>query len=398
VCAPADGRRETLQQMLTEHGLPPVVVGDLASFQALEHGLALITADISTGFVLLDGDRETAFVTENELFSGVVHRRSRRQQERASNVESLIRDLAELKVGDPVVHQQHGIGRYHGLIDMDLGEGQAEFLHLEYANGSNLYVPVAQLHVIARYSGADPESAPLHALGSGQWDKARRKAAAQVRDTAAELLNLYARRALRQGHTFQLSAQDYEAFAESFGFEETADQAAAITAVINDMTSGRPMDRLVCGDVGFGKTEVALRAAFVSVMDGRQVVLLAPTTLLAEQHFQTFSDRFSDWPIKIVELSRFRSTKEINAAITLINEGKADIIIGTHKVLSPDIEFKRLGLIIIDEEHRFGVRQKEALKNPDPAHAGHEHGRHPRLLGDCHRAAATSGHQDICTP
>ena len=363
LCAPSDGRRETLMQFLNDNQLACANVGSLVAFSEMSVGFALVTADLQTGFSIQEGEAETVFITESELFSGTVRRSSKRKQERASNVESLIRDLAELKVGDPVVHQQHGIGRYHGLVEMDLGEGLAEFLHLEYANGSNLYVPVAQLYVIARYSGADPESAPLHALGSGQWEKARRKAAQQVRDTAAELLNLYARRALRQGHKFELSAHDYMAFAESFGFEETADQAAAIEAVIKDMTSGRPMDRLVCGDVGFGKTEVALRAAFVSVMDGRQVVLLAPTTLLAEQHFQTFSDRFSDWPIKIVELSRFRSTKEVNASIKLINEGKADIIIGTHKVLSPDIQFSRLGLIIIDEEHRFGVRQKEALKN-----------------------------------
>ena len=364
VCAPTDGRRETLQQLLAEHGLQPDCVGTLEEVEHQSGPLALVTADIHTGFALKTDDSETAFVTETELFSSSPRRSGgRRQQERASNVDALIRDLAELKINDPVVHQQHGIGRYLGLVEMDLGEGIAEFLHLEYANGSNLYVPVAQLHVIARYSGADPEAAPLHALGSGQWEKAKRKAAQQVRDTAAELLNLYARRALRQGHTFGLNASDYEAFADSFGFEETADQAAAIEAVIRDMTSGRPMDRLVCGDVGFGKTEVALRAAFVAVMDGKQVVLLAPTTLLAEQHFQTFSDRFSDWPVKIVELSRFRSGKETAAAIELINAGKADIIIGTHKVLSPDIQFNRLGLIIIDEEHRFGVRQKEALKN-----------------------------------
>ena len=363
--AETDGRRETLLQMLSDYDLKPTVYESLEAFEQGDQRFALVTAALDTGFVIegLKEGVELALVTEAELFAANIRRSGKRQQERASNVDSMIRDLAELKIGDPVVHQQHGIGRYLGLEVMDLGEGPSEFLHLEYANGSNLYVPVAQLHVIARYSGADPESAPLHALGSGQWEKAKRKAAQQVRDTAAELLNLYARRALRQGHTFKLSPNDYAAFAESFGFEETADQAAAINAVVSDMTSGRPMDRLVCGDVGFGKTEVALRAAFVSAMDGKQVVLLAPTTLLAEQHFQTFTDRFSDWPIKIVELSRFRSTKEIAESIKLINEGKADIIIGTHKVLSPDVNFHRLGLIIIDEEHRFGVRQKEALKN-----------------------------------
>ena len=269
----------------------------------------------------------------------------------------MVRDLSELRAGDPVVHAQHGIGRYHGLVNMDMGEGEMEFLHLEYANGSTLYVPVSQLHVIARYS-ARRSAAPLHQLGSGQWDKARRKAAKQVRDTAAELA-LYAQRTAREGYAFKLPLNDYEAFAEGFGFEETADQAAAIQAVIADMTSGRPMDRLVCGDVGFGKTE-ALRAAFLAVANGKQVALLCPTTLLAEQHAQTFSDRFADWPVRVVELSRFRSAKEVATAIEGINDGRVDI--GTHKILSKDVKFKRLGLVIIDEEHRFGVRQKEALK------------------------------------
>lgn len=365
VLAPSDGRRETLLQYFQEHGLKPAVVNDLQAALSSDASFGLCTAVMDQGFgIVLGQTRQLALVTETELFSLAPKKRGgRRSQERQSNVESMIRDLSELKVDDPVVHQQHGIGRYKGLTSMDLGDGASEFLHLEYANGTNLFVPVSQLHVIARYSGADPDSAPLHALGSGQWEKARNKAAKMVRDTAAELLNLYARRALRQGHQFKLNPDDYEAFVEKFGFEETADQAAAIRAVVEDMTSQRPMDRLVCGDVGFGKTEVALRAAFVSVMDGKQVVLLAPTTLLAEQHFQTFSDRFADWPVKVVELSRFKSAKEIRDAIDLINAGKADIIIGTHKVLSSEIEFSRLGLVIIDEEHRFGVRQKEALKN-----------------------------------
>jgi transcription-repair coupling factor (superfamily II helicase) len=274
-----------------------------------------------------------------------------------------VRDLSELKIGDPVVHINHGIGRYMGLTSMDLGEGETEFLQLDYAKESKLYVPVSQLHVISRYSGASPEDAPLHSLGSGNWEKAKRKAAEQVRDTAAELLNLYARRALRQGHSFEYSSHDYQNFADSFGFDETPDQAEAITNVIKDMTSGKPMDRLVCGDVGFGKTEVALRAAFIAVMGGKQVAILAPTTLLAEQHAQTFADRFADWPVRIAELSRFRTGKEINTAIKGMADGTLDIVIGTHKLLSPDVKFERLGLVIIDEEHRFGVRQKEALKS-----------------------------------
>jgi transcription-repair coupling factor (superfamily II helicase) len=221
---------------------------------------------------------------------------------------------------------------------------------------------VSQLAVISRYSGAEPEAAPLHKLGSGQWDKAKAKAAKQVRDTAAELLALYAKRAAREGHAFRIQAHDVDAFADGFGFEETADQAAAIQAVIHDMASAKPMDRLICGDVGFGKTEVALRAAFVAVADKKQVAILCPTTLLAEQHFQTFSDRFADWPVKIAELSRFRTGKEAAATLKALAAGEVDIVIGTHKLLSRDVKFARLGLAIIDEEHRFGVRQKEALK------------------------------------
>jgi transcription-repair coupling factor (superfamily II helicase) len=237
----------------------------------------------------------------------------------------MVRDLAELRAGDAIVHIDHGVGRYLGLINMDLGDGDMEFLHLEYANAAKLYVPVSQLHVISRYSGADPDTAPLHQLGSGQWEKARKKAARQVRDTAAELLDLYAKRAARQGHAFKLPPGDYELFTEGFGFEETADQAAAIQAVVADMVSDKPMDRLVCGDVGFGKTEVALRAAFVAVANGHQVAILCPTTLLAEQHAQTFTDRFADWPVKVVEMSRFRSAKETKAAIEGITAGSVDI-------------------------------------------------------------------------
>src|SRR6185295_15652159 len=257
---------------------------------------------------------------------------------------------------------QHGIGRYQGLISLDVGEGNTEFLLLEYEGGDKLYVPVSQLGVIGRYSGAAPEDAPLHKLGSGQWDKAKARAAKQVRDTAAELLSLYAKRAARLGHSFAIRQHDLEAFADGFGFEETPDQAAAIEAVITDMAAGKPMDRLVCGDVGFGKTEVALRAAYAAVADNKQVVILTPTTLLAEQHFQTFNDRFADWPVKIAELSRFRSSKEAAETVRKLESGEIDIVIGTHKLLSREVKLKRLGLVIIDEEHRFGVRQKEALK------------------------------------
>ncbi|AMP04691.1 transcription-repair coupling factor [Collimonas pratensis] len=358
ICAETNGRRETLQQYFNEYGLPLALCDGYADFITSTQKLMLGVAPLHAGFEL----QQLSFITETELYAGSGRRIGKKKQEGATQVESMVRDLSELKIGDPVVHINHGIGRYMGLLSMDLGEGETEFLHLEYAKDTKLYVPVSQLHVISRYSGASPEDAPLHALGSGQWEKAKRRAAQQVRDTAAELLNLYARRALRQGHAFEYSAHDYEAFSESFGFEETADQAAAINAVIKDMTSGKPMDRLICGDVGFGKTEVALRAAFVAVLGGKQVAILAPTTLLAEQHAQTFADRFADWPVKIAELSRFRSGKEITQAIKGMADGTLDIVIGTHKLLSDDIKFSRLGLVIIDEEHRFGVRQKEALK------------------------------------
>lgn len=344
--AESNGRRETLLNYIQEYGLqplPPVVTSPLLN------GFALPQA----GF---------AFITENELFYSHSKTRTRRDQRKAASVEGWLRDLSELKIGDPVVHMQHGIGRYLGLINMDMGDGAAEFLSLEYSGGDKLYVPVAQLQVITRYAGADPENVNLHQLGSGQWEKAKRKAAEQVRDTAAELLALYAQRAARQGYAFDIKTHDLDAFAEDFGFEETPDQLTAIEAVVSDMRSGKPMDRLVCGDVGFGKTEVALRAAFIAVQDGKQVAVLTPTTLLAEQHYQTFSDRFANWPVKVAEISRFKSAKEQVEALKLAAEGKIDILIGTHRLLQNDVEFKQLGLVIIDEEHRFGVRQKENFK------------------------------------
>jgi len=274
----------------------------------------------------------------------------------------MLKDLSELRMDDPVVHEQHGVGRYKGLVNLDFGEGETEFLLLEYFGDDKLYVPVSQLFLISRYSGGPPESAPLHRLGSGHWEKAKKKALKQIRDTAAELLNLYAQRASRRGHAFTLSLHDYEAFCEGFPFEETPDQLEAIENVIKDMQSGRPMDRLVCGDVGFGKTEVALRAAFVAVMGGRQVAVLVPTTLLAEQHYNNFKDRFADWPIKIAEISRFRTGKEQAEALRGLATGEIDIIIGTHRLIQKDVKFKNLGLVVLDEEHRFGVRQKEQLK------------------------------------
>lgn len=360
VLAESAGRRESLLDFLRASHLTLPAFDSLEEFQVSDEKLGIATAAVASGFAWME--QAIAFVTETELFASAPTARRRKKQEQVSDVEALIKDLSELNVGDPVVHAQHGIGRYKGLVNLDLGQGSTEFLHLEYADKATLYVPVSQLHLISRYTGVGAEEAPLHKLGSGQWEKAKRKAAEQVRDTAAELLNLYARRAARQGHAFRFSAQDYETFANDFGFEETADQNAAIHAVIQDMVSPHPMDRLVCGDVGFGKTEVALRAAFVAVTGGKQVAFLAPTTLLAEQHYQTLVDRFGKWPVKVAEMSRFRSTKEINTALKGLEDGSIDIVVGTHKLLAQSTKFKNLGLLIIDEEHRFGVRHKEAIK------------------------------------
>jgi len=359
IAAESPGRRETMANYFAEYGLkfPPCTTFE--EFRTSSTPFALCVSPLSHGFVL--PAEKWAVITEAELYAGVVRRRGRAVEKRSS-VEGMLRDLSELKIGEPVVHEQHGIGRYQGLISLNVGEGDTEFLLLEYEGGDKLYVPVSQLGVIGRYSGAQPEEAPLHKLGSGQWDKAKARAAKQVRDTAAELLSLYAKRAARLGHSFAIKQHDLEAFADGFGFEETPDQAAAIEAVITDMAAGKPMDRLVCGDVGFGKTEVALRAAYAAVADNKQVVILCPTTLLAEQHFQTFSDRFADWPVKIAELSRFKSSKQSKEVLEKLASGEIDIVIGTHKLLSREVKLKRLGLVIIDEEHRFGVRQKEALK------------------------------------
>ncbi|HEZ3635400.1 TPA: transcription-repair coupling factor [Neisseria meningitidis] len=304
-----------------------------------------------------------AVITESDLYQYVARSRvHNRRKKHAAVSDGLLRDLAEINIGDPVVHEEHGIGRYMGLITMDLGGETNEMMLLEYAGEAQLYVPVSQLHLISRYSGQAHENVALHKLGSGAWNKAKRKAAEKARDTAAELLNLYAQRAAQSGHKFEINEMDYQAFADGFGYEETEDQAAAIAAVIKDLTQAKPMDRLVCGDVGFGKTEVALRAAFVAVMGGKQVAVLAPTTLLVEQHAQNFADRFADFPVKVAGLSRFNNSKATKAALEGMADGTVDIVIGTHKLVQDDIKFKNLGLVIIDEEHRFGVRQKEQLK------------------------------------
>ncbi len=363
IAAESLGRRETISQLFTEHGMALPLCDDWASFSQSDAHVMLGVAPLHQGLIDVSNvDHAVAIISEAELYAATVRQQRRRNQEKARNTEGMLKDLSELRIDDPVVHEQHGVGRYKGLVNIDFGEGETELLLIEYFGEDKLYVPVSQLFLISRYSGGPPESAPLHRLGSGQWEKAKKKALKQIRDTAAELLNLYAQRAARKGHAFTLSLQDYEAFCDSFPFEETPDQLEAIENVIKDMQSGRPMDRLVCGDVGFGKTEVALRAAFVAVMGGRQVSVLVPTTLLAEQHYQNFCDRFAEWPIKIAEISRFRSAKEQTEALKGLADGSIDIIIGTHRLIQKDVKFKNLGLAILDEEHRFGVRQKEQMK------------------------------------
>lgn len=362
ITAESLGRRETMLQLFTENQLMPDLFEDWQAFMQSDSRLGLMVSPLHHGLIALDNQPPIAIITEAELYATTVKQRRRREKNKPRNTEGMLKDLSELRLGDPVVHEQHGVGRYQGLVNLDFGDGETELLQLEYAGDDKLYVPVSQLFLISRYSGGPPESAPLHKLGSGQWEKAKKKALKQIHDTAAELLNLYAQRAARRGHAFTLALKDYEAFVEGFPFEETPDQLEAIENVIKDMQSGQPMDRLVCGDVGFGKTEVALRAAFIAVMGGRQVAVLVPTTLLAEQHYNNFIDRFSEWPIKVAEISRFRTAKEQKEALAGLESGNIDIIIGTHRLIQKDVKFKNLGLVIMDEEHRFGVRQKEQLK------------------------------------
>jgi len=356
--ADTPGRREVLRTTLSAFGIQPKLFDSFAAFHGEGAPLGMVVLPIEEGFVI---PGELALITESQLFGG----RSRPKAQRAvseRDPEAIIRNLTDLSPGAPVVHEDHGVGRYMGLEMLDIDGRGAEFLMLVYAEGDKLYVPVSSLHLVSRYTGSDPDSAPLHRLGSRQWEKARRKAAAQVRDVAAELLDLYSRRLARAGFAFPLDDKLYAEFASGFPFEETPDQQHAIDAVIGDLVSDKPMDRVVCGDVGFGKTEVALRAAFIAVQAGRQVALLVPTTLLAQQHFSTFSDRLADWPIKVDILSRFRSGGQMSEILTRLASGQADIVIGTHRLIQKDIRFKNLGLIIIDEEQRFGVQQKERLK------------------------------------
>ncbi len=361
LCAESAGRREALVELLQRHHLRPILIDSWQAFESADCDLAITTAALQESFAF---SAPTAFavVAEPQLFGRRVSQSRRRRKNTSNNAEAVVRNLAELRIGAPVVHADHGVGRYLGLHSIDVDGQSNEFLTLEYADNAKLYVPVSSLQLISRYSGADEELAPLHKLGSDQWSRSKRKAAEKIRDVAAELLDIYARREARQGRSFSLSG-DYQQFADDFPFEETPDQQLAIDAVLGDLRSEQPMDRLVCGDVGFGKTEVAVRAAFVAVENNTQVAILVPTTLLAQQHYESFRDRFADWPVKIEVLSRFRSAAEQKQVISDLQAGKIDILIGTHKLLSSDIRYANLGLVIIDEEHRFGVRQKEALKN-----------------------------------
>ncbi|AOE84687.1 transcription-repair coupling factor [Pseudomonas sp. TCU-HL1] len=358
--AESAGRREVLLEMLARLKLRPQEVEGWPAFVASAERLAITIAPLDEG-LLLD-DPGLALIAESPLFGQRVMQRRRRER-RSDAGDNVIKNLAELREGAPVVHIDHGVGRYLGLITLEIDGQAAEFLALQYAEEAKLYVPVASLHLIARYTGSDDALAPLHRLGSETWQKAKRKAAEQVRDVAAELLDIYARRAAREGYAFKDPKADYATFSAGFPFEETPDQQTAIEAVLADMLAPKPMDRLVCGDVGFGKTEVAMRAAFVAVHSGRQVAVLVPTTLLAQQHYNSFRDRFADWPVTVEVMSRFKSAKEVEGAAQQLAEGKIDVIIGTHKLLQDDVRFKNLGLAIIDEEHRFGVRQKEQLKS-----------------------------------
>ncbi len=357
-CAESSGRRETLLELLRHSGIEPDSYPHWQDFLSAQADIGIVVAPLDRG---LNMPQQLALVTESQLFGNRVAQRRRRSQSH-SNTDQVIKSLGELRIDDAVVHIDHGVGRYRGLQTITTDGQATEFLTLEYAKDAKLYVPVASLHLINRYSGGDSEVAPINQLGSDQWQRSKRKAAEKIRDVAAELLDIYAKRQARQGVTYKVDDADYEKFAAAFPFEETADQENTINAVLEDMRSERPMDRLVCGDVGFGKTEVAMRAAFVAVQNGKQVAILVPTTLLAQQHFESFKDRFAEWPVEVDVISRFKSAAAQKSSLARIKVGSTDILIGTHKLLFADIDYKNLGLLIIDEEHRFGVRQKERLK------------------------------------
>ncbi len=354
------GHREGLIDKLKSVKMTVKQLQSWPEFLQSEQSPCIVVAPMDHGLWLADSN--IAIITESQLSGEKVQQRRRRHKSAARALENIFNNLDELTIGSPVVHQEHGVGRYLGLQMLNIGGIDAEFLMLEYANNDKIYVPVASLHLIGRYSGVSAENAPLHKLGTDQWSKAKKKAMERARDVAAELLDIHAKRAARQGFAFNIDNADYNAFAAAFPFEETPDQLSAIEAILQDMAATQPMDRVVCGDVGFGKTEVAMRAAFVAVQSGKQVAVLVPTTLLAQQHYQNFRDRFADWPVRVEVMSRFVTAKQQKTVTDELAEGKVDIIIGTHKLLSKDMLYKALGLVIIDEEHRFGVTQKEHFK------------------------------------
>lgn len=364
--AESQGRRESVLELLKRNNMVPQQFTDIETFINSDEKIGITVNALSSGFIFQSKGASLknaiALVTESELLGDRVRQARRRKKQQDTQADAIFKNLAELSIGQPVVHIEHGIGRYMGLQTIENGGITTEFLTLSYAGESKLYVPVASLHLISRYSGTDAEHAPLHKLGNDTWTKAKRKAAEKVKDVAAELLDIYAKRANNKGFQFTRNKDDYISFADSFGFEETHDQEQAIHAVVSDMLSDKTMDRLVCGDVGFGKTEVAMRAAFVAVNDSKQVAILVPTTLLAQQHYENFKDRFANWPVSVEVLSRFKTAKQQNEVITKVESGHIDILIGTHKLLQNSIKYHDLGLLIIDEEHRFGVKQKEKIK------------------------------------
>ena len=358
--AESAGRREALMDKLRQYKITLKQVESWDKFLQSELSPCLLVAPMDHGLWLTNP--VIAIITESLLSGEKVQQRRRRRKSGAHELENIVNNLNELTIGSPVVHQEHGVGRYLGLQTLQIGGIASEFLTLEYANHDKLYVPVSSLHVIGRYTGMSAENAPLHKLGGDQWNKVKQKAIKRIRDVAAELLEIHAKRAVKQGHAFAVENVEYAAFADAFPFEETPDQQTAIETILEDMASPHPMDRVICGDVGFGKTEVSMRAAFIAVQNGKQVAILVPTTLLAQQHYQNFRDRFADWPVRVEVLSRFVSPKRQKEITDDLERGKVDIVIGTHKLLSKEIKYKALGLVVIDEEHRFGVTQKEHFK------------------------------------
>ena len=360
------GRRETLLELLKQAQLKPTQHSSISDFILSNSDIGIVITSLEHSFRMLalvdNNSVPVTFITETELLGGRVSQRRKNKRTKNISTDALVRNLAELKIDQPIVHIEHGVGRYLGLQTIDAGGMASEFVTIEYASEAKLYVPVGNLHLLSRYSGGDSETAPLNKLGSDAWERARKKAAEKIKDVAAELLDIYAQRAAKPGYQYKLDRDGYRQFSASFPFEETDDQQSAINSVINDMKSPNAMDRLVCGDVGFGKTEVAMRAAYVAVNDGKQVAVLVPTTLLAQQHYENFSDRFADWPVKVEVLSRFKSAKQQTEILQQLEDGKVDIVVGTHKLIQDNIKFQDLGLLIIDEEHRFGVKQKEAIK------------------------------------